>query len=154
MLTIEIQPSRYLQAIWGVLYGMSLGVVAYLGWVHSWLWWALALPVSLDACYQFQNFISLTGKRAVRQFSYTEATQQWQVWLSGRSYATQLLPDSYISAWLIVLRFTVVSSSSVRVCILLPDSAHVVLLQRLRIILLQLDSTTVQEQPQKEPAIL
>ncbi len=129
-LHLELRPSRLLQALLLAVHGGALVAALFvpLPWPLR-LLVALALLVSLR--YSVARWASLSARRAVVALLRDELGEWHATLAGGGELSLRLLPDSYVSGWLVVLNFSGGTRRALPV-VILPDMLDRESLRRLR----------------------
>lgn len=135
---IHLQPvfSRYL-AIWLTsLHLLSLLVLWRLQ-LHTVLKVFLSLLLLSYFIWQVRHHLLRTTAKAIKQIQLESDGNWWLILNDGSKLSGELLPESFVKPWLVVLNFRTGSWFSTSSMLLLPDSLDPDVARRLRIHLLQ-----------------
>lgn len=128
---LALVPSRHLAVYILLLHGSVLLVLPFIS-AQSTTVWILAAIVLLSFAFNWHTHLNLKRGRAIEKIErMPDATWILTDRLKTR-YQAELLSGSYVSPWLLVLRFRL-SRFRRRTIILLQDSAEDDLLRRLRV---------------------
>lgn len=125
VLVLEPDPSRWLAAwIWG-WYGFALLVVIF--FPLSWTFYGeirvlLLLAVILSAYYDVQHYLQQAHRSSVLRAVWND-TGEWEVMLADyRVQSVILSPNSFITPWLMCLRFRHIESNQCYTLLLFVDA--------------------------------
>jgi toxin CptA len=131
-LAVEIAGSRILGGLLVVVHGVSAGLaVAYLK--PAWLGLLAALALSGSLAFNLRRDALLRDRRSVVQLRMEEGGRCVLGLRGGKIVLATLLPSSFVSPLLTVLRVKSEAGDAVRSVVLLPDSAPAQELRRLRV---------------------
>ena len=133
-LYVELRPSRILYALLLAIHGGALAILllAPLSWPPRIL---LALLLLLSLRHSVARWALLERRRSVVALA-RDRSGEWRVTLAGgEELEVRLLPDSFVSTWLVVLNFSLAESSGSLSAVILPDMLDGNTLRRLRVLL-------------------
>ena len=130
-LNLEPRPSRWFMLFMAMTHGGAAAslITAGLAW---WLDVPLCALLAASAYFIHLRHISLTHARAVVRLTWTRHGDWRLVTADGMEQGADLLGDSYVHPWLVVLNFSLPRRGRASV-VLFPDSLHADDFRRLRV---------------------